>query len=466
MGKPESKGGIGMRKIGLIAAALAAGIALWAPPVLAQHELPPPAAAAPPAPARTPTPLEAAMDAADRGELGPLQRMAAGARGDLAAVIRGRLALARLDPAPADAALARIAAGRDPALRAAALSVFTADAFLRGAYAEAARWGRALEAADTARGDAEALQNSTRERQIAALLAGHPPQSLEGAVAARTIPERTDRVGLPRIDIAVNGQAQEAVFDTGASLSVLSAETARRLGVTVIEGATSVGNGVAGSVAVRLGVADRLEIAGTTLRNVPFLIIDDAQLTFPVPGGYDIKAIIGLPVMRALGRMRVEPAAGRLTVEPVQEAAAGPSNLVGGAGQIFLTVAIDGDEVPLHLDTGANRSGLSARYAAAYPARLAALATGQARMASAGGQASSRIASWRNAPLALAGRSLVLPMLTVDLAEPGAPPPRDYGKLGSEALRGFESYTLDFRAMRLELGPPVPAPAAAAPSPR
>ena len=60
---------------------------------------------------------------------------------------------------------------------------------------------------------------------------------------------------------------------------------------------------------IRVGIADRLTIAGATLRNVPFLIIDDAQLTFPVPGGYDIKAIIGLPVMRALGRMRMAAAA-------------------------------------------------------------------------------------------------------------------------------------------------------------
>ena len=46
---------------------------------------------------------------------------------------------------------------------------------------------------------------------------------------------------------------------------------------------------------MRIGVADRLEIAGTVLRNVPFLIIDDEHLTFPLPGGYDIRAIIGLP---------------------------------------------------------------------------------------------------------------------------------------------------------------------------
>ena len=412
-----------------------------------------------PVPARTQTPLEAAFEAAGRGDLGPLRRMLPAAHGDAAVLVRARLAVALLDPAPADPALLRIAAGHDPSLRTIALSILTADAFLRGAYADAARWGRSLGAVLTERGDVTRARDVEHQWQVAALLVGHPPQTVEGPIAQRTIPARTDRVGLSRIDVAVNGQAQDAVFDTGASLSVLSAGTARRLGVSVIDGGTSVNNGVEGTVAVRLGVADRLEIAGVVLRNVPFLIIDDAQLTFPLPGGYDIKAIIGLPVMAALGRVRMEPAAGRFTVQPPRDAAPGPSNLVGGAGQVFVTVAIDGAEVPLHLDSGANRSSLSARYAAAYPARVAALETGQARMASAGGQASTRIASWPHAPLGVAGRTLVLPMLTIALPEPGAAPPRDYGTLGSEALRAFESYTLDFRGMRLELGPPIPAPA-------
>src|SRR6185369_14443572 len=139
-------------------------------------------------------------------------------------------------------------------------------------------------------------------------------------------------------------------------------------------------------------------------------------------------------------------------------------NLFAGAGQIFVAVAIDGRELPLHLDTGANRSNLSALYAAANPERVAALATSDARMSSAGGMSSTRVATWRGAPLALAGRPLVLPALAIELPAPG-PPPRGYGQLGSEALRAFESYTLDFNAMRLEVGPPVPPAAAPAAHP-
>ncbi|MBV9882161.1 MAG: retropepsin-like domain-containing protein [Sphingomonadaceae bacterium] len=454
-----------MTKSAAASPAILAALALAAAPAGAQDHGAAAALATPPvtaATARAQTPLGAAFDAADRGELAPLRQLAASARGELALLVRTRLTLARFEGLADLPALARIAGSRDAALREAALSLLSADAFLRGAYADAARWGRAYGEAQAARGDAAGAARTAQQAQVAALLAGHAAQSLEGAVAERSIPAHTDRVGLPRIDIAVNGQAQEAVFDTGASLSVLSTATARRLGVTIIEGGASVGNGVEGNVAVRLGIVDRLEIAGAVLRNVPFLIIDDAQLTFPVPGGYDIRAIVGLPVMHALGRMRIEPAAGRFTLLPAVAAPAGPPNLVATAGQVFVKVAVDGREVPLHLDTGANQSALSARYAAANPARVAALATGQARMASAGGTASTRFATWRDPPLALAGRALPLLSLRIGLAAPGAPEPRDNGTLGSDALRAFESYTLDFRAMRLEVGPAVPAPAPAA----
>ena len=456
-GKRDMREGQEMRKLGFAAVVMLVGIMPGASPTHAQgHGAVAPAAGhAAPAPATDA--LTAAFDAADRGDLEPLRRASIAARGDSALLIRGRLAIARLDAAPLDPGLARIAAGRNPERREAALALLTADAFLRGAYQDAARWGRTLAESQAARGDAAGAAQSEQQWQTAALLGSHPAQAIEGTISAHSIPARTDRVGLPRIDVTVNGQAQEAVFDTGASLSVLSTETARRLGVTVIEGGTRVGNGVQGTVAVRLGVAERLEIAGTILRNVPFLIIDDAQLTFPVPGGYDIRAIIGLPVMRALGRMRMESAAGRFSILARDAAQAAQPNLFAGAGQVFVAVAIDGHEVPLHLDTGANRTGLSARYAAANPDRVAALSSSQAHMMSAGGAASRQVATWRNAPLALAGRAFQLPSLQIALAGSDQPVPRDFGTLGSEALRAFESYTLDFHAMRLDLGSPVPA---------
>ena len=43
---------------------------------------------------------------------------------------------------------------------------------------------------------------------------------------------------------------------------------------------------------MRVGLADRLELAGPTLRQVPFLVLEDQQLEMPHPVGYHIEAIM------------------------------------------------------------------------------------------------------------------------------------------------------------------------------
>jgi hypothetical protein len=199
------------------------------------------------------------------------------------------------------------------------------------------------------------------------------------------------------------------------------------------------------------------------LTNVPFLIIDDANLTFPqVPGGYAIPAILGIPEMRALGRVRMEQAGRLVVLPPAAEGESGPANLHASGNELFADVAVDGHTLPLHLDTGADRTGLTALYAAAEPARVAALQTGSGNFASAGGTRQMRFATWPDAPLTVAGRGFTQPALQISLPGDG-PAPRFNGVLGSDVLRRFESYTLDFQRMRLSLGAPVAVPVQGAP---
>lgn len=412
------------------------------------------------APARPTHPLDTLFEAAGRGETAPLERaLADHATGpDQRVLLRAALAMGRLDPMAArDPALRRLAVGREPALRRGALRIIAIGAFTRGDYGEAARSGRLLDEALAAAGDARGAEAVGRMWRLAAMLAPHGRPAIAGAVRPGSTAARRDRVGLTRIDVSVNGQAQEAVFDTGAALSVLSASTARRLGVRTEAGETAIGNGVQGNVQTRIGIAPRIEIAGTVLTNVAFLILEDAALDFPqVPGGYNIPAIIGMPEMRALGRVRLEQAGRFIVLPPVEEAQPSLPNLHAAGNQLFADVTVSGRPVPLLLDTGADRTSLTALYAAAEPARVAALQTGQANFSSAGGTRVRRFAIWPDAPVSLDGKGLTLPQLTIALPGDGTEPD-DNGTLGSDILRRFESYTLDFARMRLSLGAPVGA---------
>lgn len=435
-----------MKRIGLLIVLLA-GAAMSAAPAAAQT---------PAGQAQAAHPVSALFEAAGRGEAAPLEQAIAdpATSADVRALLRARLAAGRFDVAGArDPAVARLARSSDPALRRAALSILSMAAFAAGDFAEAARSGGQLVELMRAAGDQEA-DGVDRAARLSALLADRPRQSVDGRVAPGSTAARVDMVGLPRIDISVNGQVQEAIFDTGANLSALSASAARRLGVRVLDEATPIGNSVQSTVPARVGIADRVEIAGTVLRHVTFLVVDDSQLNFVLPiGRYEVGAIVGLPIMRALGRMRVEP--NLFSVLP-PETAAGASNMRASNSNLYVDASISGRPVPLFLDTGANRTTLSALYAERNAEAVSALPVSEARSAGAGGARVQRIATWANAPLELGGRRVVLPSLQIVL--PSERHERDsYGTIGASVLRAFASYTLDFTAMRFDLGEPAVA---------
>lgn len=430
-------------------------LALTAPSMAFAQQQPAPAAGetaggTPTAPSQT---VPAWLEAADRGEMAPLlQALRTSRDADERALLDARLAASRGAAVHKRADLARLAAGAHAGHARAALNIITASAFGQDDYAAAASAAGRLVALLRAAGDTEGADATTRTRDLSALLASAPAQRVDGAIAMASTPLTKDAVGLPRIRIGVNGGEDEAVVDTGAGLTVLSAQTAQRLGVSLLDGDTSVGNGVATSVAVRTGIADRMTIAGTTIRNVPVLIIDDAQLTFPQANNYRITSILGLPVMRALRRVRID--ATSFTVEAPQRFDAARQNLFVDSNDLHVPVTIGGRAVALFIDTGANQTILNARFAAANPDLVAQLTTRDLRTASAGGTRTQRSAVWADQEMRIGGRAATVPSISIALPS-DALSSEHAGVLGSSALRLFASHTFDFQAMRLEIGEPV-----------
>lgn len=413
-----------------------------------------------PAAAHTqPMALPAWLEAAERGEMAPMRAALASSRdADERALLEAQLAASRGEAVHRRAELARLAAGPDAAKAQAALTIITASAFGQNDYAAAAPAAEALAARLRASGDTQGADAVGRTHGLSALLKDAPGQRIDGAIALASTPLSHDAVGLPRIRIGVNGGEDEAVVDTGAGLTVLSAETARRLGVTLIDGDARVGNGVASTVAVQAGIVDRMTIAGTTLRNVPVLVIDDDQLTFPQAGGYRITSILGLPVLRALGRVRLDEAS--FTVEAPQPFDAARQNLYADSNDLHVQARLGGRDVALFIDTGANSFILTQRFANANPELIASLATDELRTASAGGARTQRTAIWTGPELVIGNRSATIPAVRIaletdDLSREHA------GVLSTSALRRFSSHSFDFRAMRLELGEAVAAPGTA-----
>lgn len=405
-------------------------------------------------------PLEALLSSVDAGDLRPLESARATVEDPATrAVIDARSAASRLDLTSAEQALAIYFAlhDDDPQRRKAALAVAAEIAFIAGRYTDAERALSEMESLLGAE-DEEEVAGLRQFRVVTQQLRTARPQRVDGSVAYAAIPTVKDKVGLTRADFWVQGKRQQAVIDTGANLSVVTATVAGKLGLRILEGPASIRSATRENVPVRLAVAEELEIAGTRLSNVVFLVLDDKQLELPVPGGYRIDAIIGYPVLRALGRIRFGIDGTMTVLPPGPSSVSLQGNLRAIGNDLFVETVVGGSRIPLHLDTGASSTTLFARFAKEQPAVVARLKTRSSSVASAGGAIKTTEAVWENVPVTLADGRTVLPGLPIETSSARVAASKFYGTLGKDVLEAFDSYTIDFNAMRLEVGAPLRAP--------
>src|SRR5262249_32603262 len=132
-------------------------------------------------------------------------------------------------------------------------------------------------------------------RAFAAALAGVAPMQAT-VPASGAAPLTRDMAGIMHADFASNGVTLSAVLDTGAGFSTITETNAARLGLHRLDAAVTVGNAAQQDIATHLAVADRLQFAGAEYRNVVFIVVPDAALSF-AGGAYKIEAIVGFPVL-------------------------------------------------------------------------------------------------------------------------------------------------------------------------
>lgn len=411
-----------------------------------------PVAASEPAPKTAP--VESLLVSAEAGDIGPLRD--ALRRIDnpgVEALVRARLAASRLDAREVGDHLDVYWSSDDrtAARDALAWSIAGDAAFAAGNYPQAAAatqaWSALLAKHDPRGKAAEVAQF----HGIASILSRLPRQAVVER-EPRSVPTWRDKAGLLRTQVRINGIGQDAVLDTGANLSVVSRSTAERLGLRILDAEGSVASGSREQVATRIGVADHVQVAGVTLSDVVFLVLADRDLQLPLPGGYKIDAIIGFPVLRAIGRIRFgEDSFTPLEASAATAGAAATANLHAVGNDLLVEAVVGGIPVPLHLDTGAPASALSTRFAHRHPGILQGLARRDRRSASAGGSITQESAVWENVRVEIDGHQVTLPKLAIAVSDAAAVETRTFGTLGLDVLAGFDAFTLDLGTMRLEM---------------
>lgn len=349
--------------------------------------------------------------------------------------------------AQAQPALERVAASDAPTEeRVAALHELAALHMRNGRYPQAAQAlqaSAALQPLDRA---------SSQTLSFLTALAAVPPMWAEPSPTAR-LPVKRDGAGLARVDGRVGERVQDFVVDTGAAFSTVTASTAQRLGLQMLDTEASVASVSRAAVGTRFAVGRELRLDGAVLHDVVFIVLPDEALSF-AGGAYRIDAILGLPVFLELRRLAFDtrqPQELLMLGEAAPQATAAPNLILSGVQPLLLAHSdTAGQTLRLFIDTGAKHSQLFRNAADEAPRLLDGAVLRAYTVGGAGGSSTDQDA--RTLPrlaLNLGERTIALS----DVALLSKTAADRHGAIGQDVLRQGHGYVLDFERMCLSLLP-------------
>jgi len=292
---------------------------------------------------------------------------------------------------------------------------------------------------------------------LARILADAPAQTIAWTGPVRLKTSRNP-IGSVNGTLTVGGTPVEWLLDTGANYSVVSRSLARQLGLTPLAGAAMVGSGVTGlKSALEVGIVPRVEIGGATVSHVVAIILEDANLRVgPEGNAYQIHAILGYPVLRALGRVTFTRQGEFLAGEAAEQARTSAPMFMRG-----LTPAVEcevaGEPLLFTFDTGASSSNFSVRYYERFRQDAKSWRTSTVESGGAGGTVRREMFVQPRVDLKVGGANVALKDVTIFSTAMNAGIDVLFGNLGQDFVDGFDSFTLDFSTMAFSFGAPIRA---------
>jgi predicted aspartyl protease len=153
--------------------------------------------------------------------------------------------------------------------------------------------------------DKQERQSADDDYRVAVLLKNAPPQTISFDGSVDVITHRNPVLDTIETTLKVNGVTQSWILDTGANLSTVSASFAHKLGVQLSKGSART-QGITGAEnKLHVAIVPELKLGNATVHNVVLLVLPDKNLNVPTgeKTHSQIDAILGYPVMQALGRV-------------------------------------------------------------------------------------------------------------------------------------------------------------------
>jgi len=279
------------------------------------------------------------------------------------------------------------------------------------------------------------IQNT---RLILQALRDTPPQQIEKS------DDSILKLKGTHIDVNLNSHVRDYAYDTGANYSILMASEAREVGLEIIEAGFDVGTATGKKLKGDLAVADSLIIGSMFLRNVVFLVFPDNALTFP--GGFQLRGIIGFPVLEAMGELRFQDDT-IFIPEKVPERRI--MNLALDDLTPLITFAFTSDTLLGRLDTGATETVFyEPFYRTYFSGMIDSSRIDTTRYGGVGGVVSYPVYRLENIQIGIAGETVMLDSTFAHTTGLGSTAESYlYANIGLDAIQNFDRYILNFRDM-------------------
>ncbi|HEY5491834.1 MAG TPA: aspartyl protease family protein [Gemmatimonadaceae bacterium] len=198
-------------------------------------------------------------------------------------------------------------------------------------------------------------------------LSGVPAPLIEIPDAPVVLPLRRSAFGTPIVTVRINGHEHEFWLDTGASMTVLSAEAAVQSGALLAARDTLALSVIAGHIPARAAYIDSLSIGKVVARGLGAALVNrgalrlDLRTVNGVRESVDIDGVIGTDLLRLLD-VTIDAQANTITLQrPKRDPGAVP-NLFWIGYPVVRLITADGTPALFGLDTGAEVTFVTAGF--------------------------------------------------------------------------------------------------------
>jgi len=322
-------------------------------------------------------------------------------------------------------------------------------------YAKTFRYGQAAALYTQANSVADKLGKTSEcradtEASQWGLLSNAPAQTVT-APGVFNIEGKRDTLGFFQVPITSDKYTGSWVVSSGTKLSLVTRSVANKLGLKISTGNASAQAATGLLVSIHIAVIPEIRLGPALLRNVPVLVMEDSDLSFP-RYNYQMEGCLGLPVLAALGKVTFYRE-GRINFsfgEGVPNTGTSSHNLFLERFIPLITADFGHGEQLFTLGTGSMVTVLSAAFYKEDSKIVDVAGVVKLELSGVGGPA-ARPAYRIPSMVVTFGKSCAkvkdISLLTGSTGESD----EFYGIIGESALDSFSSFTLDLRGMNFSV---------------